>query len=428
MCAVERVFGTVRALRSHAAVVAETRQRPAAGCGDLRKQSYSCVMPDVTCCPPAADGPSLAAALACFKARTSPELPGWGGMAVPTASAQSTGVHALAVGLHCMNSTTVESRGFFVVARRQSTFHLRAVERSAALHYSSMSVAVLGAGLFAYWMSTRPLLLPGTHAYRLRLALVETRSESEPLGDLDLRGWLRSHQCEWAPVPLPFDHVWVTSPSLTQEEPLCGPTLPPAADFAFVELAEGKCGRWCVGNATSRLDDTANRARRLARAKQGFRHRVLKPLGCRLRLRGEERLAKCLRGRSVLLTGSTYNVDLRKGLARLNSTTGAWTRQSPGPLHPNVADFWRAFEKPSGQYCYRRGACRITFGRSVVSSNLFHYPSFGGLANLKARHYEDMCRHDVRRHTWHELARFHCCTLRVPTPQQPPSRPLCVCM
>ena len=62
--------------------------------------------------------------------------------------------------------------------------------------------------------------------------------------------------------------------------------------------------------------------------------------------------------------GSSYNVDLRKGFARLNSSLGAWTRFKPGPTHPNVADFWRAFEKPSGSYCYkpRSGKCEIRFG------------------------------------------------------------------
>ena len=95
--------------------------------------------------------------------------------------------------------------------------------------------------------------------------------------------------------------------------------------------------------------------------------------------------------------GSSYNVDLRKGFARLNSSLGAWTRFKPGPTHPNVADFWRAFEKPSGSYCYkpRSGKCEIRFGDATVATSLFHYPSYRGLSNLNARHYEQMCAADI---------------------------------
>jgi hypothetical protein len=42
-----------------------------------------------------------------------------------------------------------------------------------------------------------------------------------------------------------------------------------------------------------------------------------------------------------------------------------------------VADFWRAYEKPSGSYCYkpRSGKCVIRFGASVIDSLSFHYPT-----------------------------------------------------
>ena len=68
-------------------------------------------------------------------------------------------------------------------------------------------------------------------------------------------------------------------------------------------------------------------------------------------------------------------------------------------LHPNVADFWRAYEKPSGSYCYARGKCAIAFGASRVNSYNFHYPegsnNKGGLLNLRAEHYRRMCDADI---------------------------------
>jgi hypothetical protein len=54
-----------------------------------------------------------------------------------------------------------------------------------------------------------------------------------------------------------------------------------------------------------------------------------------------------------------------------------------------------AFEKASGQYCYRHRRCRILFGRSSIESATFHSPVGRGLANLGDAHYRLMCRHDV---------------------------------
>ena len=71
--------------------------------------------------------------------------------------------------------------------------------------------------------------------------------------------------------------------------------------------------------------------------------------------------------------------------------TIAWLTSCIVAQHPNVADFWRAFEKPSGSYCFRAGRCTITFGSSVVRMAPFHYPSWRGMANLNELHYRQMC-------------------------------------
>lgn len=67
---------------------------------------------------------------------------------------------------------------------------------------------------------------------------------------------------------------------------------------------------------------------------------------------GERRLARCMQGRSLLLMGSGFNVDLRKGFARVNTSLAAWTRVPPGPLHPNRAE---------GPDPNRAGALRTSF-------------------------------------------------------------------
>ena len=287
-------------------------------------------------------------------------------------------------------------------------FHLRVVNERVT--FATLSVAIPAAdGRNAYWMDTgarmHALLGAGTHTYELTLSLVESRRASARRGQRSpLQRWLESSVCMWHVVPLGAWRSVIVHEALaaaTEEHlPACA-TLPRANESAYVRLdatdATGGCGhRWCIGNATSRLLDTANSVRQLARSRQGFRH-VLRSTGCRLRLYGERRLSRCLQGRRVLLMGSSFNVDLRKGFARINATLRSWTRTPPGPAHPNVADFWRAFEKPSGTYCYRRGKCATRFGQGVVETALFHYPSWrpGGLANLRDEHYARMCAADV---------------------------------
>ena len=332
-----------------------------------------------------------------------------------------------------MNATSpaTTTRGFFVIAHGGpegeaapvcnggDAFHLHATERRDHLiHFSALSQPISAAGPVHFFDTSSLGMLPGTHEFALTLTLVETSPwrgheitahNEAALKRPTLLEWLTTRRCVGQRVPLSSSRVvslnFDAASPIPEPECTSLPTAP--GQYAYVKSESGEAGAgaggvesssmWCIGNATRRLHDTANAVRRMARSRQGFRH-VLKPMGCRLRLYGEQRLARCLRGRSVLLMGSTFSVDIRKGLARLNSTLGAWTRQPPGPVHPNVADFWRAFEKPSGSYCYRGGRdrpCAITFGHSVVSTQLFHYPSYRGLSNLKGAHYDAMCEHDI---------------------------------
>lgn len=91
-------------------------------------------------------------------------------------------------------------------------------------------------------------------------------------------------------------------------------------------------------------------------------------------------MAQCLGGKALLHMGSAAAVDVQRGFAQLNSTLAAWTRVRPGPQHPNTADFWRAFLKEGGSFCYQRRRCVIRFGASEVS---MRYPTLrGGLEKL----------------------------------------------
>lgn len=272
------------------------------------------------------------------------------------------------------------------------------------MHFAVLSEP-LSAG--AHWMPIGDRLLPGTHSYLLTLFLVATAHHTNIMAPVSpLERWIRTHSCAWQRVPMLAPHpLMLTAVSPPLSKKVCaGGALPPATDAAYVRLGPEGCGghgdqpSWCVGNATGHLFNTANSKRRLERARQGYHH-VLHFSGCRLRLYGERRISRCLSGRSLLLMGSAYNVDLRKGFARINSSLAAWTRRPPGPLHPNVADFWRAFEKPSGQYCYRPGRkppmCTVAFGRSAVTSSVFHFPSSTGLGNLREKDYKRMCDYDL---------------------------------
>ena len=107
---------------------------------------------------------------------------------------------------------------------------------------------------------------------------------------------------------------------------------------------------------------------------------MLAPAGCRLHWYSEAEVAQCLGGKALLHMGSAAAVDVQRGFAQLNSTLAAWTRVRPGPQHPNTADFWRAFLKEGGSFCYQRRRCAIRFGASEVS---MRYPTLrGGLEKL----------------------------------------------
>jgi hypothetical protein len=71
-----------------------------------------------------------------------------------------------------------------------------------------------------------------------------------------------------------------------------------------------------------------------------------------------------------LLNIGSDAVDLQRGFARLNRSLAAWTLVRPGKIHPNVADFHRAFEKPWHQCFLPRGGCDVIFGRSLVQTLL----------------------------------------------------------
>ena len=266
-------------------------------------------------------------------------------------------------------------------------FHLSAVEATSGL---LRLVALSEPHANNYWfnLSAAQSLLPG-HSFDLTLHV--------------------RRECHWQRVPLLNARI-VTSGSASHPQaqlPLCA-AAPTPTTSAFIRLQpQGEtslssqtfsCGRWCNGDVQKRILDTSNDKRYLTRRKLGFSHTLISS-ACIPRLYDETMLTRCLNGRHILLMGSSSNVDLQRGFALLNASLASWTRTKPGKVHPNVADFWRAYEKPSGSYCYARGKCAIAFGASSVNSYNFHYPegsnNKGGLLNLRAEHYRRMCDADI---------------------------------
>jgi hypothetical protein len=310
---------------------------------ELQPMSLSCA------CPRSEDPASLHRALRCF--HPAPNV----ACSLDAAVASSTAV----VAFHCLANGSAP--GLFVVARDAAgrdrcvsvsdDFQLRVTERSLTLGtFTVLSTPVATRdGFSAYWFNIGYSRLRlagggarGAQTFSLELALVET--------SLGLSA-LTARRCVWERVPLPSDRfvrIAQTSPPpsthTSRELRACRGREWEGGDAAtYVRVAPGgACGHACIGaNASQRLLDTANRARALARIRQGFAHALRPHPECALRLYDEEEVSRCLGGRSLLLMGSTPNVDLRKGFARLNATLGAWTRVPPGKLHPNVADFWR---------------------------------------------------------------------------------------
>ena len=259
------------------------------------------------------------------------------------------------------------------------------VASGSLMHFVALSQPVADAP-GVYWMNTSvSARLPGQHTFTVSLTLVETvRRGLQPAAKEALGDWLRVRQCLWQPVPLSTVSVQVSSPPPTRPLPRCR-AVPPASELAYVAVDAGgadSCAGWCTGDATARVLNTSNERRYAARQRQGFRH-VLTASGCTLHWHGEAEVAACLGGRTLLHAGSAAAVDLQRGWAQLNTSLAAWTRVRPGPQHPNVADFWRAYLKEGGSYCYKRRKCAIRFGAGEV---LMRYPTLrGGLRGLLAK-------------------------------------------
>ena len=346
------------------------------------------------CCPLSNDAAALTTAAHCFlRERPQPAC----------VYEASSAAEALVLGVGSC------ARGFFVLSRNAAglpvctggdSYHLAATEEAGRCRFSALSqsldVIAHDAGVaYAYFVPTNAALVAGK--YTLRLSLVSTQrrdhqhlegrgalSWSRSGGEEPLRHWLRDRRCSWSDVAQGSQTVSLAPPSFSPSRKRCR-SMPPLNELAYVRLDEpsviGGCGRWCHGNATASLIDTSNEPRWQGRARRGFQH-ALAATNCYFELFDEAAVTQCLAGRSLHLMGSAAAVDLQRGMARINRTIAAWTRVRPGKVHPNVADFWRAYEKPGGTYCFARGKCGIRFGSANVLTTLIHHPHFNGLANL----------------------------------------------
>ena len=298
-------------------------------------------------------------------------------------------------GLHCTNHSTTGNRGFFVASRDANgspvctggdAFHVRAV--SYDWQFSALSQPVGESRPFAYWINmSNTGVAGGTHQYKLSISLVETAHRSLQQGEgrsslrwtaegseSHLQDWLRDSKCAWQRVPLAAENglIQVTSDApLRASLPACT-FMPPASAFAYRRVnpscPPGSAVRCPDNHTRRRILDTTNDQRLQKRRAQGFDH-VLASSQCQLRWFGESGLARCLAGRSVLNMGSEA-VDLQRGFARINKSLSSWTRTRPGPKHPNVADFHRAFEKPWQQCFLPKGQCDVRFGSSLFRTVL----------------------------------------------------------
>lgn len=167
--------------------------------------------------------------------------------------------------------------------------------------------------------------------------------------------------------------------------------------YVAVDADAHSCGDLCEGDANLRLLNTSNKRRFVLRTSKGFHH-VLKPLGCRIRLRGEAEVMKCLAGRSVLIMGSAAAADVKVGFARLNESLVAWTRRRPtfalGTSQkkvPQASDFHFLFERamPIAPRNIRNSMTKElwphrkpSFGRASIETMFIHHPAMYGLANV----------------------------------------------
>ena len=113
-----------------------------------------------------------------------------------------------------------------------------------------------------------------------------------------------------------------------------------------------------------------------------------------MRLFDEAAAVRCLHGKRLLNMGSDIAVDLQRGLARLNSTTQAWTRRRPGSSaeqrqkfhlrQPTPADFAYQFERTGG--FNGRGpdvmAGQVVLGHASLQTQFLQHPPHYGLANM----------------------------------------------
>ena len=337
-------------------------------------------------CP--ADAASISAAALCLRRA-----------ATPSCSFNPTNASEVTVaGFNCTRNDVVAFRGFFVVSRDAQgdrvctggdAFHLWVVDQTGHWRFAALSQYV---GEAMSWINTSAALMPGTRTYALSLTLVETqdrglqhaegREARPPLSadgdEVPLLTWLRDRRCVWERVPLRRAHrsFTITTPLAAGVSlPACT-TMPPATSFAY-RAVPPRCEPSVADNLDCvdlnhtwrRILDSSNEPRWQRRRATGFQHALISQQ-CRFRWIGESALTKCLAGRSVLNIGSNA-VDLQRGLARINSTLVGWTQVRPGPQHPNVADFHRAFER-HWQQCFlpKRGSCDVRFGASLVRTVL----------------------------------------------------------
>lgn len=208
-----------------------------------------------------------------------------------------------------------------------------------------------------YWMNTSAAMMPGTHFYSLELSLVDTPLRRKLLEEgstglhwsvdgmeSPVHDWLHFRRCSWARVTLPAEQQLVRITAAEQAASSPCTAMPRASSLAYRRIARCPLGNGsCSDHQTRRrIVDTSNEQRVKKRQAQGFDH-VLTSSECSFRWFGEAALSNCLAGRSILNIG-WYATDLQRGLARLNRSLVAWTKTRPGPTHPNVADFHRAFE------------------------------------------------------------------------------------
>ena len=338
--------------------------------------------------------------------------------------------HAQIRGWECAEA----GRGFFVlsydgtgraVCSAGDAYHLWSLEKHGAWRFAALSQPVRSAPN-AYWMNlSASAAIPATSlVYNLTLSLIETPlraqqlAEGRPEGlrwstdgpESPLQHRLRDTKCVWQRVELPEQHRTLNiARRLVPPMPksLCR-MMPDDFSYRRVGECESGPGQDRCTQVRRHVIDTSNEQRLTKRKAQGFEH-VLESRSCQLQWFGESKVERCLADRQLLSLGGEA-LDLQRGFARLNRTLVSWTRVRPGKLHPNVADFHRAFEKPWQQCFLPRGHCDVRFGAGRVLTilkrgliDLIPHVAESSSTQLrqrgKARSQQEvlklMCKHDV---------------------------------